>query len=231
MFETVILAGGQGTRLKSITGDLPKPMVDVNGIPFLYRLMKRLESQGCSHIVLSLCYNADYIIDCVTKDQPVSCLVSFAVEKKPLDTGGAIKFSSTHITSDKFVVLNGDTYSDLDYKALVYYAKSYNLVISGVHIDDVSRYGTLDVDDDDTVLSMNEKGRVGSGIINSGTYVITTDNIQNFAEDKFSFEQDYVQEFNGSFKAFISDGYFIDIGIPEDYAKAIQYFANSVLSE
>ena len=60
MFEAVILAGGKGTRLKSVTGDLPKPMIDVGGQPFLYLLMKRLEQQGCSHIVLSLCYHCTY---------------------------------------------------------------------------------------------------------------------------------------------------------------------------
>lgn len=83
MFQAIILAGGQGTRLKSVTGDLPKPMVDVNGKPFLYRLMQYLEAQGCSKIVLSLCYKADYIIDSVKQDKPVKCVVEYAVEQQP----------------------------------------------------------------------------------------------------------------------------------------------------
>ncbi len=230
MFEAVILAGGKGTRLKSVTGDLPKPMVEVNSVPFLYRLMQRLESQGCSRIVLSLCYRAEYIIQRVNDDSPVDCPVDFAVEQSPLGTGGAIKLASKFITAGKFVVLNGDTFSDIDCNELFEYADSSDLVISGVHIDEVSRYGTLDVDEKGTVLSMNEKGRTGSGIINSGTYVITTTNIQDFVDDTFSFEQDYVQSFRGSFKAFVSDGYFIDIGIPEDYIKASRDFQTGSLS-
>jgi len=220
MFEAVILAGGQGTRLKSVTGEMPKPMVDVSGLPFLYRLMQRLESQGCSRIVLSLCYRADYIIEKISKDQPVNCSVEFAVEKSPLGTGGAIKLASQCITAEKFVVLNGDTYSDLEYNALFNYAGATDLVISGVYVEDVSRYGTLDLDESCVVLSMNEKGRTGAGIINSGTYVITTHDIQKYPNEVFSFEQHYVQEFKGSFKAFVSEGYFIDIGIPEDYYQA-----------
>ncbi len=222
MFEAVILAGGQGTRLKSVTGELPKPMVDVNGIPFLYRLMKRLEEQGCQRIVLSLCYRADYIIACIHKDHPVSCAVDFAVEKQPLDTGGAIKYAAQYITTDKFVVLNGDTYSDLDYNELVEHAKMSGLVICGVHVEDVSRYGTLDIAENNTIKSMNEKGSTGSGIINSGTYVITTNEITNFEKDIFSFERDYVKNYTGIFTAFISKGYFIDIGIPEDYHRICQ---------
>ena len=224
MFEAVILAGGQGTRLKSVTGDLPKPMVDVNGTPFLYRLMKRLESQGCSHIVLSLCYRADYIIERVTQDRPVSCKVEFAIEEEPLDTGGAIKLSSNFVNSDKFIVLNGDTYSDLDYNALFEYSKQTHLVISGVYIDDVSRYGTLNIDSNDNVISMNEKGLTGAGIINSGTYVIRTDDIKSFPNTRFSFEQDFIQQYSDSFKAYVYEGYFIDIGIPEDYYKFCDWY-------
>jgi len=219
MFEAVILAGGQGTRLKSVTGVLPKPMVDVNGTPFLYRLMQRLESQGCSLIVLSLCYRAEFIIECIQRDVPVKCKVEFAREKYPLDTGGAIKYASRFITAEKFVVLNGDTYSDISLKELFQYSHGCHLVITGVNIEDVSRYGTLELDDTFNVLSLNEKGRAGLGVINSGTYVITTSDIQAYPEEKFSFEQTYVENFKGVFKAFVSEGYFIDIGIPEDYHK------------
>ena len=219
MFEAVILAGGMGTRLKSVTGELPKPMVDVCGTPFLYRLMKRLESQGCTRIVLSLCYRADYIIEQIKIASPVSCVVDFAVENSPLDTGGAIKLASQFITSKQFMVLNGDTYCDIDYNALVNYAKKSDLVICGGHVEDVSRYGTLSLDENNNVISMNEKGASGVGIINTGIYVVTTSEIKKFTQEKFSFEASYIQTYESKFKAFVSEGYFIDIGIPEDYYK------------
>lgn len=219
MFEAVILAGGMGTRLKSVTGELPKPMVDVGGIPFLYRLMKRLESQGCSRIVLSLCYRADFIIEQVTKDMPVKCIVDFAVEELPLDTGGAIKLASKFITKSQFIVLNGDTYCDVDYNELGGSAIKGGLLICAAHVDDVTRYGTLTLDDSNNVLSMNEKAHSGSGLINSGIYVVTTSEIISYNQDKFSFELDFIQKYKGQFKAFITNSYFVDIGIPEDYHK------------
>ncbi|AWK44320.1 NTP transferase domain-containing protein [Photorhabdus laumondii subsp. laumondii] len=220
MFEAIILAGGQGARLKAVTGDLPKPMVDINGKPFLYRLMKRLEEQGCSKIVLSLCYQADYIIGCIQKDQPVSCEVDFVIEETPLGTGGAIKLASSKINSSKFLVLNGDTMSEINYNSIINFSNDADLVISGVYIDDVSRYGTLKLDEYNNVLAMLEKGLTGKGIINSGIYLIKKDLIRNFPLEKFSFENDFIKNFNGIFKAFVSNGYFIDIGIPEDYYKA-----------
>jgi D-glycero-alpha-D-manno-heptose 1-phosphate guanylyltransferase len=219
MFEAVILAGGMGTRLKSITGELPKPMVDVCGIPFLYRLMKRLESQGCSRIVLSLCYRSDFIIHQVTKDIPVECPVDFAVEEYPLDTGGAIKLASRFITSNQFIVLNGDTYCDVDYNALADFSIQQGLVICGVYVDDVTRYGTLNIDNNNNVLSMSEKTSIGYGLINSGIYVVTTSEIINHQQVKFSFEKDFIQTYQGQVKAFVIEGYFVDIGIPEDYQK------------
>lgn len=222
MFEAVILAGGQGTRLKSVTGELPKPMVDVGGIPFLYRLMQRLESKGCSRIVLSLCYKADYIVERVRFDKPVSIPVCFVIEKSPLGTGGAIKLAADIIDTERFLVLNGDTFSDIDYRALMDYAQQADLVICGVHIEDVSRYGTLELAGDNTVLAMLEKGCSGPGVINSGTYVITTADMKAVDVTTFSFEQDFVQGYQRRFKAFVSNGYFIDIGIPEDYYRACQ---------
>lgn len=222
MFEAVILAGGQGTRLKAITGELPKPMIDVNGIPFLYRLMKRLELQGCSKIIVSLGYKADLIIERITKDCPVSCEVDFAIESSPLGTGGAIKLAASKITADTFIALNGDTFCDIDYNEFIKFSADAQLTISGVFVDDVSRYGTLDLDNNNNVKSMREKGGLGAGLINSGMYVIRTEEILSFELEEFSFEKDYVQTYQGSFIAYKTDGCFIDIGIPEDYHRACE---------
>lgn len=219
MFEAVILAGGMGTRLKSVTGELPKPMVDVCGTPFLYRLMQRLESQGCSRIVLSLGYRADYIISKIKSDKPVACIVDFAVETIPLGTGGAIKLAANYITEKQFIVLNGDTFCEVDYKALVDYSQHSDLVICGGEVEEISRYGTLSLDANNYVLSMNEKGETGKGIINTGIYVLTVSEISEVKADKFSFEEDFIQTYHSPFKAYVSDGYFVDIGIPEDYYK------------
>ncbi len=224
MFEAVILAGGFGTRLKTISGDLPKPMVDVAGAPFLYRLMRKLEACGCDRIVLSLGYRADYIIDSVTRDQPVDCTVDFSVETVPLGTGGAIKKAATYIGADKFVVLNGDSFSDIDYAKFYGASVNTDLLISGVVVDEVSRYGSLELTSDNKVTALVEKGRTGKGIINSGIYVVTKQDIVSKEKDVFSFEEDFVQGYSGRFYAFVTDGYFVDIGIPGDYHAACAYF-------
>lgn len=224
MYDVVILAGGFGTRLKTISGELPKPMVDISGQPFLYRLMKYLEEQGVRRIILSLSYKANYIIEQVQKDNPVSCEIDFIVEKEALGTGGAIKFATSKVNTEQFIVLNGDTYCELDYKAFINSSKNAQLLISGVEVSDVSRYGSLQLDNDNNVLAMVEKGPSGAGVINSGTYCLYKNIIENFPEDKFSFETDFLPEFDGVFKAYTSKPYFIDIGIPEDYHKACERF-------
>jgi len=225
MYEAVILAGGMGTRLKSVSGDTPKPMVSVAGQPFLYRLMQKLEADGCEHIVLSVGYRADFIISRLKQDQPVKIRVSFAVEQEPLGTGGAIKKAAGSIKSEQFIVLNGDSYSDVSFSDLINQAKNSAILISGVNIEDASRYGTLELTTDSTVIRLVEKGISGPGIINSGVYVVSRKDILSFPEDKFSFEIDFLGSFNGKFSAAVDYGYFIDIGIPEDYHRACEYFA------
>ncbi len=220
MFQSIILAGGFGTRLKSVSGGVPKPMVLVGGEPFLYKLMRRLESQGCEKIVLSLHYMADYVIKNIELDKPVSCSVEFSVEEGPLGTGGAIKRSSSLITSDSFIALNGDTFCQLDYLAFLASAKNVDLLVAAVRVAEVGRYGKLTIDGDANVLSINEKNHRGPGLINAGTYAIKKHDINSFPRQSFSIENDFISNFEGSFKAFTVYGEFVDIGIPSDYKYA-----------
>lgn len=222
-FEAVILAGGLGTRLKQVAGDVPKPMMPVADVPFLYFIMRDLARQGCSKIVLSLCYRADFVMDKIKKDKPVSCPVEFAVERTALGTGGGIKYAADKIESEQFVVANGDTFCELDYQSLIAVGKFYDLVISGVYVDNASRYGTLSFDSNFALTGLNEKKGEGCAVVNSGTYLIRKTSIQSVEKARFSFEEDFVGKVIGNSRVFISDGYFIDIGIPEDYAKACHH--------
>ena len=220
MFQCIILAGGFGTRLKSISGDLPKPMVPIGKAPFLYRLMQRLGQQGCSKIVLSLHYRANFIIKQVESDRPVSCPVEYSVEDTPLGTGGALKKSSKLISDPTFIALNGDTYCDIDYISLLSAASEADLLVAAVHVDNVQRYGKLEIDESLAVLSMGEKSHEGQGLINAGTYVVKTDEIANFSKEAFSFENEFIPNYSGMFKAYIVGNKFVDIGIPADYELA-----------
>nr|WP_321278102.1 nucleotidyltransferase family protein [uncultured Vibrio sp.] len=222
MFECVILAGGKGTRLKSVTGDLPKPMVEINGIPFLYLVMKRLEAQGCEKIILSLGYQANYIVERILEDRPVSCKLEYVIEDNPLGTGGAIKLAAKKVKSSKFLVLNGDTYCDIPFKPFFDYAFKFDLTIAAVEVEDSSRYGTVISDNKNNILALREKSETGRAFINSGLYCVSRDSILLHPYDSFSFEEDYIDGYEGICKAYNYVGTFIDIGIPDAYYKACQ---------
>ena len=220
MFEAVILAGGLGTRLKAISGDIPKPMVEINGKPFLYRLLHLLEESGCSRVVLSLGYEAKYILDRLNFDKPVNIEIDWVIEDHPLGTGGAIKLAASKICSNSFIVLNGDTFVDIDYSTFFQAAHSNELLISAIHVKDVSRYGSLELDKENKIIDFKEKNDKGPGVINSGTYVLKRADILSYPKTKFSFEDDFLAEYKKKIHAFVTKGYFIDIGIPEDFRKA-----------
>lgn len=220
MFEAIVLAGGFGSRLKAISGDVPKPMVEVNGRPFLYRLLEALEKSGCSRVVLSLGYQAQYIVDKLSTDNPVSIDIDWVIEDHPLGTGGAIKLAASKIQRSSFIVLNGDTFLDIDYSSFFERSKSSDLLISAINVKDVSRYGSLELDNNQKIIKFKEKGQPGPGFINSGTYVIKRADILTYSKKEFSLETDFLQEYEKNIDAFITDKYFIDIGIPEDFKKA-----------
>ena len=224
MFEAVILMGGFGTRLKSISGDTPKPMVLVGGEPFVYKLMKNLEAAGCNKIVLSLYFRADYIIEKIKFDNPVSCTVCFVVEDEPLGTGGGIKLAASQINSEHFIAINGDTYCNISYGELYNQNSGFDLVISGVNVNDISRYGSLELDSSLRILALKEKGSSGPGYINSGTYLIKKESIEKFPSSKFSFETDFIPMCHFPIRSYLIDGIFVDIGVPEDFLYACEIF-------
>jgi len=225
MFEAVILMGGFGTRLKEISGEIPKPMVLVGSDPFVYRLMKKLELAGCSKIILSLYYGASFIIESIRADNPVACDVVFVVEEVPLGTGGALKFAAKEISTEYFIAMNGDTFSGVDYHDLICQKGTADIIISGVEVKNIARYGSLEFDSSLKLTGMSEKGSEGAGVINSGTYLIRTSSILSVKEERFSFEEFYLPTYKPKTSVMVFDGDFIDIGIPSDYFLACEKFS------
>ena len=224
LHECVILVGGQGTRLRSVVQDIPKPMADINGKPFLEYLLSFLNAQGCKHVVLSVGYKHE-IIENYFGNQYLNLKIDYAVEKEPLGTGGGIKNSIGYISQDDFFLLNGDSFFDVNLAELAeFHVLRKSLVTLSVkEMHHVDRYGTLSIEDS-KIVSFNEKQPIEKGFINTGVYVVSKQVFENLPnqQEKFSFEKD-ILEANISklpFYAFQSDGYFIDIGIPEDYKKA-----------
>ena len=224
--QAIILAGGFGTRLQSVVKDLPKPMADIDGMPFLCYLFLYLKKHNITNVILSVYYLNETIIN-FFGDSYLGINIKYAIEEEPLGTGGAILNSLKYINQSKqVIILNGDTFLQIDYQELVNFHNKNNsdLTIVLRDIEDASRYGCVEINDDNQVINFTEKNiEKKSGLINGGIYILNPQIYFNYnLSTKFSFEQDFLSKFINSIKpyAFISNDYFIDIGIPEDYQKA-----------
>jgi len=222
--ECVILVGGQGTRLKSVVSDIPKPMADIGGKPFLEYLLCFLNYQGCSHCVLSVGYKHD-VIENYFGNQYLNIKLDYAIEEEPLGTGGGIKNSLRFIKENDFFLLNGDSFFNVDLGSLAnfHFLTNSAITLSVKEMSHVDRYGTLEIAND-RIIKFNEKKMIEKGLINAGVYAVSKSVFDEkyINKEKFSFEKD-ILEANLEilpFYAFQSGGYFIDIGIPEDYQKA-----------
>ncbi len=228
--DVLILAGGLGTRLKSVVSDVPKPLAPVAGRPFLQHVLDRLAGQGARRIILSVGHMADKIVDFFGSDYAGMSIV-YAHESEPLGTGGAMAYAVGLCESADLLVLNGDTFLGLDYGAFVFDAREKQARLSIVvrAVNDVSRYGSCKVSDG-FLSSFSEKGASGPGFINGGVYYMSSDLFASIdpGAKKFSFESDYVALKLAQLQpaAYVADGYFIDIGVPEDYARAQSDFAH-----
>ncbi|MCX6181642.1 MAG: nucleotidyltransferase family protein [Bacteroidetes bacterium] len=225
--EAVILAGGFGTRLQSVVADVPKPMAPVNSKPFLEYLLNYALNQGIQHVVLSTGYKHE-VIENYFGNSYKSLSISYAQETSPLGTGGGIQLALKKCTEKNVVVLNGDSFFEVDLNALEqkHLAAKSEFSIAAKKMFNFNRYGILQTNGS-RIIAFEEKREVAEGLINAGVYIIDREQFLalNLAE-KFSMEKDYMERFFTShqFNAFEFEGYFIDIGIPEDYEKAQRDF-------
>ena len=220
--EAIVLAGGFGTRLRALVTDVPKPMAPVGGRPFLEYVLGSLAAKGVQHVVLSVGYLGDTISKHFgTRFEGLA--LDYAVEAEPLGTGGAVAASLALCTADHQLVLNGDTFVDLEVQALERHWQSHRrAVIVTREVPDVSRYGQLQVQGQ-RVLSFSEKGGRGPGIINAGVYVLPRSIFaQGTPPTPFSIETDFLAVYVGQHHTdtFVTRGEFIDIGVPDDYLRA-----------
>jgi D-glycero-alpha-D-manno-heptose 1-phosphate guanylyltransferase len=220
--EAIVLAGGFGTRLRQVVTDVPKPMAPIAGRPFLEILLGELAQKGFSRVVLSLGFMAEKISSHFGP-RFAGLNLAYVMEDTPLGTGGATRLATTACAQDHVFVFNGDTYLDLEVDLLErqWQAKRHPIVV-GRQVPDTTRYGRLVVDGD-RIISFAEKGIAGPGLINAGCYVLATDALAQFPLNQtFSIETDYLvpEVARATVDVFVTEGVFIDIGIPEDYARA-----------
>lgn len=220
--EAIVLAGGFGTRLREMVPDLPKPLAPVAGRPFLEILLAMLARKGFTRVVLSLGFMSEKIISHFGNRYAGIDLV-YEVESQPLGTGGAIRAALTRCETDHVFILNGDTYLEIEAVEIErLWQTSQHPVIVVREVPNVARFGSVKMRDGQ-IQRFFEKGNTGPGLINAGCYVLPKDILDEFSLGKsFSLETDFFAENlqRIRFEGFVTRGRFIDIGVPEDYARA-----------
>ena len=222
--EAIILAGGLGTRLRSAVPDLPKCMAPINGVPFISYLIDNLINEGVTNFIFSLGYKSELFISFLEEKLPMKNYL-IVIEDEPLGTGGAIKLACKKAKDENVIALNGDSLFKVNLKELMHFhlEKKSRCTLALKPMQNFERYGSVEIDAVQKINSFKEKQFITKGCINGGVYAIEVASfLQKSLEDKFSMEQDYLEKYSGegNFYGFIQEGYFIDIGIPEDFVRA-----------
>ncbi len=227
--EAIVLAGGFGTRLQTLVNDVPKSMAPVNNKPFLEYLLNYLTGQGVKRVILAVGYKFE-TIQAYFGNQYHHLPITYAIETEPLGTGGAILNALKLAESEENIVLNGDSMfrCDLQHLLQAHSAKKADITMALKFLEDSSRFGSVIIDEDHRIRGFLEKcaGAI-PGYVNGGVYLIRKRFMeeQGFPE-KFSMERDCFEKFcaTAAFYGYPSKGYFLDIGIPEDFLKAQDQF-------
>jgi NDP-sugar pyrophosphorylase family protein len=231
--KALILAGGLGTRLQSVVQDRPKPMVEVKGKPFLEHQIEQLHAQGFEKLVLCVGYQASQIQDHFGDGHPWGVGIAYAVETELLGTAGAIK-NAQHFIEDTLLVLNGDSYLEIDFRALVRFHRRRQSAdprivgtMAAVAVDDAAAYGTLELDSTGRILRFLEKAEARPGWINGGVYVLESDIVDFIPAGRaVSIEKEtlpLVLERGWHLYSYPVEGFFVDIGTPQGYRRFQRY--------
>lgn len=230
--EAIVLAGGRGTRLRSVVSDLPKPLAPVAGRPFLAWLLDGLADGGIRRVVLATGYLAGQV-EAAIGARWRGMEVDYSVEEQALGTGGAIRLAASRLRGDSAHVLNGDTFLRYSPAALeaAALAAGTPIAVALARVGDVGRYGAVRVDGG-RVASFEEKGGAGAGLVNAGSYFLAAPALAALdavGQEAFSFETEVLapRAAAGGVAAFMDTAGFIDIGVPDDYLRAQALFAAS----
>jgi len=231
--QAILLAGGLGTRLRSVVSDRPKPMALIGEKPFMEYVVHELSRHGITDIIFAVGYKGSMVEDYFGDGSRFLApdgqrlQIRYAYEEELLGTAGAIKNAGRLVTEDTFFVLNADTFYQIDYGRLVRMQQEESLSMALVlrEVPDVSRYGQA-VLKGSRLVGFNEKTtEARPGTINGGVYLMSRELLYDIPEGKVSLENEMIPRWLSEGRAlggFINDGYFIDIGIPEDYFRFIE---------
>jgi len=216
--EVIVLAGGLGTRLRSVVHEIPKCLAPIGGKPFLGYLLDWLGKYPVRHVVFSVGYLREQVIDYVqSREWPFS--YDFAIEETPLGTGGGIRLALDKCNENQVFVVNGDTFFPVDLNAI---SCAHAVTLALKPMKDLDRYGAVEMAGH-LITRFHEKQPCEEGLINGGVYLLDRSRLDlSILPEKFSFEKEVLEPGAaiGEIGGWVSDAYFIDIGIPEDYQKA-----------
>ena len=227
--DVLILVGGKGARLHSVVNDRPKPMADINGHPFLNKLIEYVSSFGNNRIILCAGHMAEYLIE-YYNDQELPIEIVFSVEDIPLGTGGAIKNAEKYIRSDDFLVMNGDSFCPVNLNDLTsfHYMKNAQISMAVAKVNNVKDYGLIRFNTSRKILSFEEKKHSDeNGYINTGIYIFNKSILRDIPPNtNYSLEDDFFPSvLEKRFFAYIVENEVLDIGTPERYNFAKKYFS------
>jgi NDP-sugar pyrophosphorylase family protein len=232
MPDAIILCGGAGLRLRSVTGSGPKVMAKIGDRPFLELLISQLRRNGVRRVILALGYQKDMIASHFL-NRALGVELVYSVETSPLGTGGALRNAVQLVQSDAALIMNGDSYTDADLGGFAERHRSSNADVSLVvaPADDRGDCGTVRVEDDGTVTQFQEKqGSAGARYLNAGIYMVSRRMLYQIPLGvQISLEQELFRRWlaGGSrIQAFPYSGSCLDIGTPERYLAAQAALAN-----
>lgn len=224
----VILCGGLGTRLRPAVQDTPKVLAPVGGIPFLGRLLENLKNQGARDVILSTGYGAEQVREYAKDGAQWDIRIRYAREPEPLGTAGALRFAAMEARlHDAFLAINGDTFFSGELKRLVDFHRDHKAkaTVALVRVEDARRYGTVRFDAESGAIEafLEKNAASGSAWINAGTYALEPSVLESIStESVTSLEKDLFPHLvsQGLFGCMFPDAAFLDIGTPDDYARA-----------
>ena len=216
--QAVVLVGGRGTRLGPLTATQAKPLLPLDGRPFLDWLLRNIDRYGFESIVLLAGYRSEQFVDLV-RNLRLDARLQLVTEQEPQGTGGALLVARAELEQE-FFLFNGDSLFDFNYLDMSARIPGDCIGCLGLRaVPEALRYGGV-VLDGDRVVSFSEKGRTGPGLINGGVYFLRK-RLLDFAAPKCSLEKDVLPALSAcSLAGFVYGGFFLDIGIPEDYERA-----------
>ena len=225
--DVVILCGGRGTRLKELTAATPKPLLPVNGEPFLLKLVTRLQQEGFRRFILAAHYLSPQFERFLKQYRTQLNGTQVVIEPEPLGTGGALRHAVERVTSRHFVGLNGDSWVDQALAPVVseHLKEGWQGTVLAVRAEQVEgkavQKGLLQMGDRREVLGFHTPESTAGGWVNGGSYVLERETVASWPGGSYSLETDWMRLWNGRrVGAFCSEGRLLDIGTPPVYERA-----------